>query len=104
MKRNLTIFLLALFLLASGVGAWWVVHVEPVTSCFDSDGLNFTNQGYINVTGNYSGTFYDSCANNITVTELACSSDVYNITGYALAIQEDCTALNLTGCSLGKCI
>lgn len=107
-KKNLFLFIVGAFVLtglAASVYAWWLVDFVSVTSCYDSDGgLNFLNRGYVNITGNTTGTFYDYCINNVTVGEVACSQDVYNITGYAGVIGEYCTAINKTSCFQGRCI
>jgi len=107
MKKKLFVVLLSFALLAvsASVYAWWLHTYYPVSSCSDSDGLDFRNKGFINITGNLTGTFYDYCVDNVTVAEMACSKDVYNVSGYAIEIRENCLNLtNSTGCSLGRCI
>ncbi|MDP3916887.1 MAG: hypothetical protein Q8Q42_01210 [Nanoarchaeota archaeon] len=109
-KKLILSLVLTMAILAVGVYSWTLVTYVPVSSCTESDGgLNFFTAGNITFTFDNNGTNvtltkFDTCFDNITIGEYACSENAGYPAGYAALVSENCTAINGTSCFMGACV
>jgi len=96
---------LVLLAFSALVYAYTINRTIEVQTCEDSDnGLNFLVEG--NITGlDLNDTYYeknDYCIDNLTIMEYGCYER--DNSTFAVEVYENCTAINTTSCSIGKCI